>query len=172
MLAVSGIDQTIKIFSPDNRAQLDARLGRNINIDPRRPDNHPSIHWRMRRARHRQQAGNSDEQEQQARQPQPYNAAADDSDNENENSARGGGGGLASQRRMHDSYQIIAQNDIDRAGGNQEAYITVSGGPAFPLRPVPVSFAEWMRMIRAAEEGSEIAAVATAALSSPPGLRN
>jgi nuclear receptor interaction protein len=34
--------------------------------------------------------------------------------------------GLASRRRLHQSYQITQQNDVERMGGNQDAFITVS----------------------------------------------
>lgn len=33
--------------------------------------------------------------------------------------------GLSSRKRMHDHYKITQQNDVERAGGNQEAVITV-----------------------------------------------
>lgn len=90
-MAVSGIDNTIKIFSPDRRAQDEARRGINI-LNP----DHPANLFRSR--------------------------------------ARNGGGGgdgnqvfgLRSCKRMQDSYQIIAQNDVDRQGGMSDAYITVS----------------------------------------------
>ncbi|OAX80682.1 hypothetical protein ACJ72_04977 [Emergomyces africanus] len=89
-LAVSGIDRTIKIFSPDIRAQHNARLG--INIAD--PDAQANI-----------VAGNH---------------------------VGGNGGshanlqelGLKSRKRMQDSYQIMSQNDIDRQGGMNEAFIT------------------------------------------------
>ncbi|KAJ5636923.1 uncharacterized protein N7484_010236, partial [Penicillium longicatenatum] len=35
-------------------------------------------------------------------------------------------GGLSSRKRLHDSYRIISQNDVDRRGGMSEAYITRS----------------------------------------------
>lgn len=34
-------------------------------------------------------------------------------------------GGLESRKRIHDSYRIMSQNDVDRRGGMSEAYITV-----------------------------------------------
>jgi nuclear receptor interaction protein len=33
--------------------------------------------------------------------------------------------GLASRRRMQDSYRIMNQNDVERQGGNQDAFLTV-----------------------------------------------
>lgn len=81
MIAASGIDDTIKIFSPDLAAQDDARRGINI-LNPDSPVNTfgPSVT---------------------------------------------GIGGLKTAKRMNDSYQIMSQNDVDRQGGMNEAYITV-----------------------------------------------
>lgn len=80
-LAVSGIDNTIKVFSSDRRAQDQARHGLNI-LDPDNPTNVL-----------RTNAGNI--------------------------------GGLQSRKRIQDSYRIMNQNDVDRRGGMDEAYITV-----------------------------------------------
>ncbi|RHZ66021.1 hypothetical protein CDV55_105066 [Aspergillus turcosus] len=81
-IAASGIDNTIKIFSPDRHAQEDARRGINI-LDPDNPANTLGA-----------------------------NVA--------------GIGGLKSCKRIHDSYRIMSQNDVDRQGGMSEAYITRS----------------------------------------------
>ncbi|PGH23265.1 hypothetical protein AJ80_02681 [Polytolypa hystricis UAMH7299] len=88
-LAVSGIDRTIKIFSPDARAQHNARLGINI-ADPDAQANIVSgSHL----------GGNQTEQQEL---------------------------GLKSRKRMQDSYQIMSQNDVNRQGGMNEAFITRS----------------------------------------------
>ncbi|PYI00982.1 WD40 repeat-like protein [Aspergillus sclerotiicarbonarius CBS 121057] len=81
-IAASGIDNTIKIFSPDRRAQEDARRGVNI-LDPDNPANKLGFG--------------------------PNVSAI---------------GGLGSRKRLHDSYRIMSQNDVDRQGGMNEAYIT------------------------------------------------
>ncbi|PWY86960.1 WD40 repeat-like protein [Aspergillus heteromorphus CBS 117.55] len=81
-IAASGIDNTIKIFSPDRRAQDDARRGVNI-LDPDNPANALGLG--------------------------PNVSAI---------------GGLGSRKRLHDSYRIMSQNDVDRQGGMSEAYIT------------------------------------------------
>ncbi|KAF3394267.1 WD repeat protein iqw1 [Penicillium rolfsii] len=81
-IAVSGIDNTIKIFSPDRHAQDLARRGINI-LDPDNPANLTG-------------------------------------------SAVRNLGGLESRKRIHDSYRIMSQNDVDRRGGMSEAYITRS----------------------------------------------
>ncbi|KAJ5934042.1 hypothetical protein N7466_003589 [Penicillium verhagenii] len=75
-MAVSGIDNTIKIFNPDQNAQEQARQGINI-LDPDNPKS-PLL------------------------------------------------GGLSSRKRLHDSYRIINQNDVERRGGMSEAHITRS----------------------------------------------
>ncbi|PLB45166.1 WD40 repeat-like protein [Aspergillus steynii IBT 23096] len=79
-IAASGIDNTIKIFSTDRRAQEDARRGINI-LDP-------------------------------------------DNDANTLGSNVSGIGGLRSCKRIHDSYRIMSQNDVNRQGGMGEAYIT------------------------------------------------
>ncbi|OJD13295.1 hypothetical protein AJ78_06237 [Emergomyces pasteurianus Ep9510] len=89
-LAVSGIDQTIKIFSPDIRAQHNARLG----IDIADPDAQANI--------------------------VSENHVGGNKGNQNRLHELG----LKSRKRMHDSYQIMSQNDIDRQGGMNEAFIT------------------------------------------------
>ncbi|KAH2244963.1 hypothetical protein KXW71_004675 [Aspergillus fumigatus] len=81
-IAASGIDNTIKIFSPDRHAQDNARRGINI-LDPDNPANTLGS-----------------------------NVASI--------------GGLKSCKRIHDSYRIMSQNDVDRQGGMSEAYITRS----------------------------------------------
>ncbi|KAJ5207434.1 hypothetical protein N7472_003882 [Penicillium cf. griseofulvum] len=82
MIAASGIDNTIKIFSPDQNAQEDARNGVNI-LDPDNPSN---------------KFGRT-------------------------NSTIGG---LESRKRVHESYRIMSQNDVERRGGMNEAHITRS----------------------------------------------
>jgi nuclear receptor interaction protein len=81
LIAASGIDNTIKIFSPDQNAQEDARNGVNI-LDPDNPSN---------------KFGRT-------------------------NSTIGG---LESRKRVHESYRIMSQNDVERRGGMNEAHITV-----------------------------------------------
>jgi nuclear receptor interaction protein len=79
MIAASGIDNTIKIFSSDRIAQSDASLGINI-LDPDFRGNRPGVTHT---------------------------------------------GGLESRKRIHDSYRIMSENDVERRGGMSEAYITV-----------------------------------------------
>lgn len=115
MLAVSGIDHTIKIFSPDHQAQEDARLGINISSATNGSSGFSSISGRRRAGR------------------------------ESSAEREGRGEGLLSRRRMHQSYQIVSQNDVQREGGMRDAFITVRvDGPFMRMRAVQVGFAEWV----------------------------
>ena len=49
-----------------------------------------------------------------------------DEDEELENDEYVAPAGLASRKRMHESYRIMQQNDVELQGGNQDAFITVS----------------------------------------------
>ena len=57
-------------------------------------------------------------------------------------------GGLASRRRMHDIYQIVAQNDMERHSGQRDAFITVRGLPLV-IQGVQMDFAAWITMMDA-----------------------
>ena len=116
MLAVSGIDSTIKIFSPDNRNQDDARAGVNIGYASNGFTTHSSLSGGRRRGRR----------------------TPSESDN-------GTTEGLESRKRMDQKDQIIRENDVQRQGGMREAFITVRPDGLFQLlRPVEVDFAEWL----------------------------
>lgn len=109
VLAVSGIDHTIKIFSPDARAQDDARSG--INVADHGTSGMSSLSTGRTRFHGRRPHADPEQ------------------------------AGLASRKRMHQSYQITSQNDVERQGGLRDAYITVRG----PLLPrIGVDFAEWL----------------------------
>ncbi|KAL8971895.1 MAG: hypothetical protein Q9197_003045 [Variospora fuerteventurae] len=116
VLAVSGIDSTIKIFSPDRRAQDDARAGVNIGSGSNGSAIHSSLSGARRRARRT-----------------------------SSNNGSGATEGLESRKRMDQRDQIIRENDVQRQGGMREAYITVRcDGPFQRLRMVEVDFAEWL----------------------------
>ncbi|KAL9119251.1 MAG: hypothetical protein Q9187_004193 [Circinaria calcarea] len=106
MLAVSGIDHTIKIFSPDVRSQQDARNGINLSTSSNDSTGHSSIMLGRRRR------------------PPTQEAATNEDGNDNDTRPRKGG--LASRKRMKDSYRIVSQNDVERQGGMQDAFITAS----------------------------------------------
>jgi DDB1- and CUL4-associated factor 6 len=110
MLAVSGIDHTIKIFSPDGRERQNARKG--IGITPSDSAGFSTLSLgRSRPAR-------SDDAE---------TAAGEEEDNvlQEEDEEPLGVNGLSSRKRMHLEYRITSQNDVERRGGNREAYVTV-----------------------------------------------
>jgi len=114
MLAVSGIDYTIKIFSADARARKDAALG--IGISPVDTSTFPNLGLRRRR------------RARDARRTVPVtrHAAADDEAPESywyetpENISEAGG--LQSRRQIADEYQIVASNDVDRCRGVRRGF--------------------------------------------------
>jgi nuclear receptor interaction protein len=122
MLAVSGIDHTIKIFSPDARAREAARLGRGIEAHD--ASGFSSLAWppryggRRRPARHSSSSATSE--------PAVSRTGHEHDDDEDDNDDYVAPSGLASRRRLHQSYEITQQNDVERMGGNQDAFITVS----------------------------------------------
>lgn len=105
-MAVSGIDHTIKIFSPDTRDQSNARKG--IGVQSADSNGFSSLNFTRRRKPSR---------------PEPEVEAADDealSDSESEYAANG----LKSRKRMHQAYQITSKNDMDRRGGRDDYFIS------------------------------------------------
>jgi nuclear receptor interaction protein len=121
MLAVSGIDHTIKIFSPDARAREAARLGRGIEAHD--ASGFSSLAWPpryggRRRPRHSSSSATSE--------PAVSRTDHDNEEDDNDNDDYVSPSGLASRRRLHQSYEITQQNDVERMGGNQDAFITVS----------------------------------------------
>ncbi|KAL8658369.1 MAG: hypothetical protein Q9226_001045 [Calogaya cf. arnoldii] len=116
VLAVSGIDSTIKIFSPDNRAQDDARAGINVGYPGGDYTIHSSLSGRRRRARQEPSEGED-----------------------------GAAEGLSSRKRMDQHEEIIRKNDVQRLEGMREAFVTVRpDGPSQRLRVTEVGFAEWL----------------------------
>ena len=162
MLAVSGIDHTIKIFSPDRRAQRDARRGRNLGVSATETTHSVLSGWpRLRRPNPNSGPLNPDTRAQN-RTTASRDSDDDDDDYENEDdgdrAGDGGSGperrtqGLTSRKRMQDSYAITSQNDVESRGGMRDAFITVSGD-TFPLRTVAMAFASWMRLLGEVEGG-------------------
>lgn len=109
-MAISGIDHTIKIFSPDPHAQLNARKG--IGVRPSDPSTFSSLRHRRRRPR----TSNDDSE---AAMP-----TAPNGDSESEGTDDVAPNGLSSRKKMHLEYQITSKNDVDRKGGNRDAFIT------------------------------------------------
>ena len=127
LMAVSGIDYSIKIFSPDNRAQENAEKGIDIGSKESSDKGFGNSGLPYGRQRHRRHHHD--------------NEANDDiaasSHNENQ--------GLASRKRMAQSYQILAQNDVSRQGGRRDAFFTV--GPFPRVQTVGIRFSEWIAWI-------------------------
>jgi nuclear receptor interaction protein len=129
MMAVSGIDHTIKIFSPDARARENARLGRGITSHDSSEFSSLAFPSRLGRRRvGRRSEGNAAHEANgpttvpttsEPAVPQPTAEEEDDDENYVAHN------GLASRRRMQDSYRIMNQNDVERQGGNQDAFLTV-----------------------------------------------
>jgi len=114
-MAVSGIDHTIKIFSPDALAQQNARRGIGVHrADP----GLSTLGWRQRR------------RAQSAASASTTATGPVDSDDEDDQVAPHG---LSSRKRMHQEYQITAKNDEDRKGGREDAFITVGSRSHFPV---------------------------------------
>lgn len=124
MMAVSGIDHTIKIFSPDARAREAARLGRGITAHD--SAEFSSLAWPSRLGRRRvSRRSESNNAGTSAVTSEPAVPGPTlDSDEMDETFIAEGG--LASRQRMQDSYRIVSQNDVERQGGNQDAFLTVS----------------------------------------------
>lgn len=118
-MAVSGIDHTIKIFSPDAQEQRNARKG--IGVHSADPGLSSVSFGRRRRVR----MNRSSEPAIPRKSSQEF---ADDSDDDEEHIAPNG---LSSRKRMHQEYEITSQNDLDRMGGREDAFITVSN--SFPV---------------------------------------
>ena len=137
LLAVSGIDHTIKIFSPDHQAQRSARLGINVNRGRDESSGSSSLNWGpRRRSRHMEDFASR----------LRLNVSDDEDVNDEVGDCAVSGAGLASRRRMHQSYEITNQNEVDRAGGNDDAFVAVSAG-LFSLRRITMSFADWISLL-------------------------
>ena len=121
MLAVSGIDSTIKIFSPDARARRDAAAG----IGVKRPDTSSfsslGLGWHPRNMASRPTAATNGNN----RQEQQQQTAADSVTSEpaflrdiDLGDFAVAPDGLESRRRMHEVYNITSMNDMTRRRGS------------------------------------------------------
>jgi nuclear receptor interaction protein len=108
-MAVSGIDHSIKIFSPDLRLQHNARKG--VGVQSSDPSSFSSLSWARRRRGQVPEASAETGEAEGAR-------SDDESDDEV------APGGLRSRKRMHQAYQITSQNDMDRKGGRDDYFIS------------------------------------------------
>lgn len=120
MLAVSGIDHTIKIFSADKLARHNARNG--IGVSPADSSSFSSLSFS--RSRLRRRGGNANG-EPPTSEPSSRTLASETSRSDDDDAdANISSNGLASRKRMHDEYKITSQNDIERRGGIRDTYIT------------------------------------------------
>jgi DDB1- and CUL4-associated factor 6 len=101
MIAVSGIDSTVKIFGNGGREREDAEKG--LNIANHGGGRHSSLRLGGHRRRH-----------------EPM----EDSEPEMEGAITSNG--LSSRKAMDKSYEITSQNELDRTSGLGDAFITVS----------------------------------------------
>ena len=130
MLAVSGIDSTVKIFSADARARRDARRG--VGVSAADDRNFSSLHFGMRRRMARQtrsqeaQAVHTETNEP-AMPLSPEGSGYDvDDDSDNPDRPSTPPNGLSSRRRMAAEYRIRGENDANRQSGQRDTYITRS----------------------------------------------
>lgn len=109
-MAVSGIDHTIKIFSPDAAAQRNARKGVGVHSADRGLS---SLGFGRRRRPRRPSATSVTEV------PRDSLLSEDDDDDDDEVAEHG----LKSRKAMHEQYQITSQNDMDRKGGESSLIV-------------------------------------------------
>ncbi|KAF2756344.1 WD40 repeat-like protein [Pseudovirgaria hyperparasitica] len=118
MIAVSGIDHTIKIFSPDARSRSDARNG--IGVKAADSSDFSSINFSRRRRRDGRARASSSQR-------QDDDAAEEEGDIDSDDESRIAHGGLPSRKRIQDEYQITSENDRARdGGGGSDAFLTQS----------------------------------------------
>lgn len=126
-LAVSGIDHTIKIFSPDARAREAARKG--VELMASDASGFSSLAWppRVGRSviRRRRQTEDPAEGATTTSEPAVPTPAHGTDEEEDEGESYVSPTGLASRKRMQNAYAIMQNNDVERQGGGQDAYITV-----------------------------------------------
>jgi hypothetical protein len=129
MLAVSGIDHTIKIFSPDARARQVARLGQGVSAHD--AASFSSLSWPPRRCLRRptsvrQPARESTLDENEGAASSEQATAQQQAVSAEEDDEYVAPNGLMSRRRMHEAELITQRNQRQREAGNQEAIVTVS----------------------------------------------
>ncbi|KAI9886738.1 MAG: hypothetical protein M1823_001447 [Watsoniomyces obsoletus] len=123
MMAVSGIDHTVKIFGCDQRDQWDARHG--INLARQGYTGRSSLGFARLGRRRPGTDVSTNRQRQGGMNGNNEDVGRDDDALERDiASIPATNGGIASKRRLHMSYEIISQNDERRRGGRREATIS------------------------------------------------
>ncbi|KAF2155884.1 WD40 repeat-like protein [Myriangium duriaei CBS 260.36] len=123
LLAVSGIDDTIKIFSPDARARMAARLG--SGVEAADASTFSSINWPSRAYGRRLPRRTSDAVALGSTAENGGSGTEQDSQKLEEDDEFIAPNGFPSRKRLHLEYQITSQNDSRRQNGAQEAFITI-----------------------------------------------
>jgi DDB1- and CUL4-associated factor 6 len=119
MLAVSGIDSTVKIFSPDQRARRAAAHAHGVTAAD--SSTFPSMGRRPQRRR----ASPLNPQESKELHDGISEGDGDLSDADDQ-LMRVLEKGLESRRRMHRQYQITSENDMERRSGMHSGYVSRS----------------------------------------------
>jgi DDB1- and CUL4-associated factor 6 len=118
MLAVSGIDNTVKIFSADARARRDAALG----VSVKAADDSRFSFIGLRNNRRRQSSRTP------ARRPSDRKERSthenDDDDDYGSADEKVAEDGLESRKRMAQEYHITSENDMNRRTGMHSTYIS------------------------------------------------
>lgn len=122
-MAVSGIDHTIKIFSPDARDQYNARKGIGVqSADP----GFSSLQWGRRRRARAAARDDDDDDDDENDNAEAHSTEARATEVQSDSDEEVAYNGLRSRKRMHEAYQITSQNDMDRKGGREDYFISVS----------------------------------------------
>jgi DDB1- and CUL4-associated factor 6 len=111
MIAVSGIDHTIKVFSPDARARWRARNG--IGVSAADASSFSSLEWGRRTRR----TGRPSSMRPTSEPAVPRASSAEDTESEDE--AQPPRNGLSSKRKFHEEYQITSANEEAMRDGNR-----------------------------------------------------
>ena len=133
MLAVSGIDHTVKIFSSDKQARDSARRGLRLNNTGYSGFSTLGMGGRTRFGRARRppppptrNVSSKGEEESllSSSEPAVLDPTSNESDTESEEAVIAPNG-LSSRKRMHLRAQITSENDVERRGGHgRETFIT------------------------------------------------
>ncbi|KAF2721852.1 WD40 repeat-like protein [Polychaeton citri CBS 116435] len=121
MLAASGIDHTIKIFSADAKARERARFG--LGVSAHDASEFSSIAWPIRAGhrRGRRTSGRNDTGEMSTTSEPAVAASLPDPEDDDYIAPSG----LTSRKRIHNASHITEQNDSERKSGSNESYITL-----------------------------------------------
>nr|POE77497.1 wd repeat protein iqw1 [Quercus suber] len=128
MMAVSGIDHTIKIFSPDARAREAARCGNGVAAHD--ASTFSSLAWPNRIGRRGLRLASDSRPTSTSEPAVPPRISEDDDEYVAPT-------GLASRKRMHEASKIINQNDMERQGGFPTGALAPAAGRNRPWRFFP-----------------------------------